>query len=62
MMVDLLTGQLGDEGQQEASSKVVQVLIAGNLLSKKTQDKDNLMKVILVTLCDIVYALLFIAT
>lgn len=45
MMVDLVTGQLGDEGQQESSSKVVQVIVAGNLLNSKTQDKETLTKV-----------------
>lgn len=44
MMIDLLTGQLGDEGQQEMVSKVVRVIMAGNALSPETQDKNSLTK------------------
>lgn len=40
LMIDLLTGHLGDEGQQEEISKVVRVIVAGNSLSKSTQDKE----------------------
>ena len=45
LMVDLLTGQLGDEDQQAASSRILQVIIAGNSLSRDTQDKDAIHKV-----------------
>lgn len=45
LMVDLVTGQLGDEDQQDATSKVVRVIIAGNSLSEETQDKEQLSKV-----------------
>ena len=45
LLVDLLTGQVGDEGQQESAASVVRVVIAGNSLSEHTQDKDSLHKV-----------------
>ena len=45
LLVDLLTGQLGDECQQKETAKIVRVIIAGNSLSKDTQDKDQLTKV-----------------
>lgn len=45
LMVDLLTGQLGDEGQQSATANIVRVVIAGNSLSQETQGKDQLSKV-----------------
>ena len=45
LMVDLLTGQLGDEGQQSATANIVRVVIAGNSLSQETQGKDHLSKV-----------------
>ncbi|KAI0220272.1 DNA polymerase delta subunit 2 [Lamellibrachia satsuma] len=44
LMVDLLTGQLGDEGQQSATANIVRVVIAGNSLSQETQGKDQLSK------------------
>ncbi|KAK2182621.1 hypothetical protein NP493_345g04035 [Ridgeia piscesae] len=44
LMVDLLTGQLGDEGQQKATANIVRVVIAGNSLSQETQGKDQLSK------------------
>lgn len=45
LLVDLLTGQLGDGDQQLASSRIVRVIIAGNSLSRSTQDRDSLSKV-----------------
>ncbi|XP_064614704.1 DNA polymerase delta subunit 2-like [Liolophura sinensis] len=42
LMVDLLTGQLGDEGQQEATANVCRIIIAGNSLSEATQDKGSI--------------------
>lgn len=44
LLVDLLTGQLGDGDQQEASSRIARVIIAGNSLSRSTQDRDSLNK------------------
>ena len=45
LLIDLLTGQLGDEGQQEDTAKVVRLIVAGNSLSQSTQDKENHSKV-----------------
>ena len=45
LLVDLLTGQLGDGDQQHASSRIARVIIAGNSLSRSTQDRDSLSKV-----------------
>ncbi|XP_072167647.1 DNA polymerase delta subunit 2-like [Diadema setosum] len=42
LMLDLITGQLGTEEQQEMFSRVVRVVVAGNCLSKSMQDKDVL--------------------
>ncbi|ESO89002.1 hypothetical protein LOTGIDRAFT_106607 [Lottia gigantea] len=44
LLVDLITGQLGDEGQQESTASIVRVILAGNSLSKSTQDKESLNK------------------
>lgn len=44
LFVDMVTGQLGDTGQQQGSANIVGVVIAGNSLSKDTQDKDSLNK------------------
>ena len=45
LMVDSITGQLGDEPQQEKAAQIVRVIIAGDSLSADTQDKDQLNKV-----------------
>ncbi|OWF46452.1 DNA polymerase delta subunit 2-like [Mizuhopecten yessoensis] len=44
LFVDLVTGQLGDAGQQEDSANIVRVIVAGNSLSQDTQDKDSINK------------------
>jgi len=44
LLVDWLTGQLGDVGQQEDAARIVRVIIAGNSLSKSTQDKEAINK------------------
>lgn len=41
LLIDLLTGQLGDEQTQRWMAKVVRVVIAGNSLSHLTQDKEQ---------------------
>lgn len=46
LMVDLLTGQLGEEGQQEATANVCRIIIAGNSLSEATQDKGSIHQVL----------------
>lgn len=49
LLVDLITGQLGTEDEQEMYAKVVRVVIAGNSLSPKTQKKDILNTVSVLT-------------
>lgn len=44
MFLDLLTGQLGDPDQQLASSRIARLIVAGNSLSRSTQDKDSVNK------------------
>ncbi|KAK2156975.1 hypothetical protein LSH36_201g02010 [Paralvinella palmiformis] len=44
LLIDLLTGQLGDTCLQEGIAKVTRVIIAGNSLSRDTQDKEQFTK------------------
>lgn len=45
LLVDMVTGHLGDEGEQNGAASISRVLLAGNLLSHSTQDKDASTKV-----------------
>ncbi|XP_038558392.1 DNA polymerase delta subunit 2 [Micropterus salmoides] len=40
LLVDMVTGQLGDQREQSGAATISRVLLAGNLLSQSTQDKD----------------------
>lgn len=40
LLIDLVTGQLGDESLQEMMSKITRVVIAGNSLSDQTRDRE----------------------
>lgn len=40
LLIDMVTGQLGDQGEQSGAATISRVLLAGNLLSHNTQDKD----------------------
>jgi len=40
LLIDLITGQLGDESLQEMMSKITRVVIAGNSLSDQTRDRE----------------------
>ncbi|XP_061672795.1 DNA polymerase delta subunit 2 [Syngnathoides biaculeatus] len=40
LLVDMVTGQLGNQGEQSGAATITRVLMAGNLLSQTTQDKD----------------------
>lgn len=40
LMIDLATGQLGEQGEQNGAATISRVILAGNLLSQNTQDKD----------------------
>ncbi|XP_078421656.1 DNA polymerase delta subunit 2 isoform X1 [Cetorhinus maximus] len=44
LLVDMVTGQLGDEGEQSSAAKISRVILAGNLLSRNTQNKDSFIK------------------
>lgn len=44
LFVDMVTGHVGDIDQQESSSSIVRVIVAGNSLSQDTQDKESLQK------------------
>lgn len=45
LLIDMVTGQLGDQGEQSGAATISRVLLAGNLLSHNTQDKDASTKV-----------------
>lgn len=45
LLVDVVTGQLGDEGEQCSAAQVSRVILAGNLLSHSTQSRDSITKV-----------------
>lgn len=45
LLVDVVTGQLGDEGEQCSAAQVSRVILAGNLLSHSTQTRDSINKV-----------------
>ncbi|XP_068460765.1 DNA polymerase delta subunit 2 [Clinocottus analis] len=40
LLVDMVSGQLGDQREQSGAATISRVLLAGNLLSQSTQDKD----------------------
>ncbi|XP_074168235.1 DNA polymerase delta subunit 2 isoform X2 [Rhinolophus sinicus] len=44
LLVDVVTGQLGDEGEQCSAAQVSRVILAGNLLSHSTQSRDSINK------------------
>ncbi|XP_006625387.1 DNA polymerase delta subunit 2 [Lepisosteus oculatus] len=44
LLIDMVTGQLGDEGEQSGAARISRVLLAGNLLSQSTQGKDSINK------------------
>lgn len=48
LLIDMVTGQLGDQGEQSGAATISRVLLAGNLLSHNTQDKDASTKVVLI--------------
>lgn len=45
LLVDVVTGQLGDEGEQCSAAHISRVILAGNLLSHSTQSRDSINKV-----------------
>ncbi|XP_007905615.1 DNA polymerase delta subunit 2 [Callorhinchus milii] len=44
LLIDMVTGQLGDEGEQSSAAEISRVILAGNLLSRNTQNKDSFNK------------------
>ncbi|XP_023694246.1 DNA polymerase delta subunit 2 [Paramormyrops kingsleyae] len=44
LLVDMVSGQLGDQGEQSGAARICRVLLAGNLLSHSTQDRDSVNK------------------
>ncbi len=40
LLVDVLTGQLGDDKWHKTASKIVRTFVCGNSLSLDTQDKE----------------------
>lgn len=45
LLVDVVTGQLGAEGEQSCAAQISRVILAGNLLSENTQSRDTINKV-----------------
>ncbi|NWS50068.1 DPOD2 polymerase, partial [Probosciger aterrimus] len=44
LLLDVVTGQLGAEGQQSCAAHISRVILAGNMLSQNTQSRDTLNK------------------
>ncbi|XP_074837778.1 DNA polymerase delta subunit 2 isoform X2 [Carettochelys insculpta] len=44
LLVDMVTGQLGAEGEQSCAAHIARVILAGNLLSQNTQNRDTINK------------------
>ncbi|NXN40369.1 DPOD2 polymerase, partial [Rhinoptilus africanus] len=44
LLVDVVTGQLGAEGQQSCAAQISRVILAGNLLSQNAQSRDTINK------------------
>ncbi|XP_038016319.1 DNA polymerase delta subunit 2 [Motacilla alba alba] len=44
LLVDVVTGQLGAEGEQSCAAHITRVVLAGNLLSQNTQSRDTINK------------------
>ncbi|NXT58875.1 DPOD2 polymerase, partial [Pluvianellus socialis] len=44
LLVDMVTGQLGAEGEQSCAAQISRVILAGNLLSQNTQSRDTINK------------------
>ncbi|XP_039212426.1 DNA polymerase delta subunit 2 [Crotalus tigris] len=44
LLVDMVTGQLGAEGEQSSAALISRVILAGNMLSQNTQSRDSMHK------------------
>lgn len=45
LLIDMVTGQLGEQGEQNGAATISRIILAGNLLSQNTQEKDASIKV-----------------
>lgn len=45
LLIDLVTGQLGEQVEQNGAATISRIILAGNLLSQNTQEKDASIKV-----------------
>ncbi|NWR81956.1 DPOD2 polymerase, partial [Centropus unirufus] len=44
LLLDVVTGQLGAEGEQSCAARISRLILAGNLLSQNTQSRDTINK------------------
>ncbi|XP_003977449.2 DNA polymerase delta subunit 2 [Takifugu rubripes] len=44
LLVDMVTGQLGEQQEQNGAATISRIILAGNLLSQNTQEKDAALK------------------
>lgn len=59
LLIDLVTGQLGEQGEQNGAATISRIILAGNLLSQNTQEKDASIKVPQNLLMTIYYCFVF---
>lgn len=45
LLIDMVTGQLGGQQEQNGAATISRIILAGNLLSQNTQEKDASLKV-----------------
>lgn len=45
LLIDMVTGQLGGQQEQNGAATISRIILAGNLLSQNTQEKDAALKV-----------------
>lgn len=45
LLIDMVTGQLGEQQEQNGAATISRIILAGNLLSQNTQEKDASLKV-----------------
>lgn len=45
LLIDMVTGQLGEQQEQNGAATISRIILAGNLLSQNTQERDASIKV-----------------
>lgn len=45
LLIDMVTGQLGEQQEQSGAATISRIILAGNLLSQNTQEKEASLKV-----------------